>query len=163
MKTFNVIFAEKVEEVIFEGVSMTPQETGLGDTDIADIEEVIEDLIQIHGDEEVIVFVNGNAMPMTCLVEIEDLEHLGWDFSNIYSDVARAQDLSDEEAEEWEKKHYHVKLRFHKNGAVTYSMEQNAEFGNGDYDQGDCGDAAEAQKDLKKLIASGEIWDVKCM
>jgi hypothetical protein len=163
MKTFNVTFENQVEEVTYNGVSMTPQEAGLGHTDITDIEEVIESLIEVHGDEEVIVFVNGNAMPMTCKVLIDDLEDLGWDFSNIFQEVSDAQKLSLEDAEKWEKEHYHVKLRFHANGAVDYYLCQNAEYGNEDFAQGDCGDNEAAQKDLQKLISEEKIWSVKCI
>lgn len=162
MKTFNVTFENQVEQVTYNGVSMTPQEAGLGHTDISDIEEVIEALIEVHGEnEEVIVFVNDNAMPMTCKVLIEDLEDLGWDFSNIYQEVSDAQELSLEDAEKWEKDHYHVELRFFSNGGVDYFMCENAEYGNNHGSAEDCGDSEEAQKDLKKLIASGKIWEVK--
>ena len=158
MKVFNVTFKNQVEEVRYNGQSMTPQEAGLSHTDI---EEVIDALIEVHGDEEVIVFVNGNAMPMTCKVEIADLEELGWDFQNIYEDVANAKNISVEDAEKWEKENYCVELRFDKNGGCDYLMKQFQ--GNNDSSYEECGDNKEAQKDLKKLIAAGKIWDVKCI
>jgi hypothetical protein len=159
MKAFNVTFSNQVEEVKFNGVSMTPQEAGLSHTDITDIESVIDALIEVHGiDEEVIVFVNGNVMPMTCKAEIKDLEDLGWDFSNIYEEVADAQELSLEAAEAWEKENYCVELKFYENGGVDYLMSQ--KNGNEHSSYENCGDSKAAQKDLKKLIQQGKIWDV---
>jgi hypothetical protein len=42
--------------------------------------------------------------------DFEDLEDLGWDFSDLYEGVAAANEMSIEAAEAWEKENYHVYL-----------------------------------------------------
>lgn len=42
--------------------------------------------------------------------DFEDLENLGWDFSDLYEGVAGAKQMTIEEAEAWEKENYHVYL-----------------------------------------------------
>jgi hypothetical protein len=94
-------------------------------------------------------------------VEITDLEQLGWDFSNIYSEVSEAKSISIEEAADFEKQNYCVRLIVDEKSNVSYSICQKAHYGNEEFYQGDSGDNAAALEDLRKLINSNLVWDVK--
>jgi hypothetical protein len=90
-------------------------------------------------------------------VDFSDLEKLGWEFSDLYESVAFARGISLEEAEEWEKKNYHVRL--FNNGNGVYWISSDNKHG----DTGDAqwpGDAAKTEKDIQALYASGELWEV---
>jgi hypothetical protein len=102
-----------------------------------------------------------NLKNISAKVEISDLENLGWDFTNIYEEVSDAQSISLEDAEKFEKENYHVKLKVDAKGNLTYALCQNAEYGNEEFEQGDCGDNEAGLNDLKALIDSGKVWDLK--
>lgn len=93
--------------------------------------------------------------------EIADLENLGWDFSYIYDEVAEAQKLTTEQAEEWEKENYCVEITVNEAGKTGYSMQQQPHYGNESFGQGDTGDDKKTIEDLNLLLAEGKLWDIE--
>ena len=90
-------------------------------------------------------------------VEIEDLEKIGWEFSDLYEGVAAAQGLSLEDAEKWEKENYHIRL--HNNGdGVMWIPSHNTAGDTGDSE--DPGDSEKTEKDIQQLYADGDLWKV---
>lgn len=90
-------------------------------------------------------------------VDFEDLEKLGWDFSQLYKGVAAAQGISMEEAEAWEKENYHVRL-FNNGNGVKWIPSHN-QYG----DQGDCedpGDDKKTEYDIQHLYNNAGLWEV---
>lgn len=101
-----------------------------------------------------------NLTNISASVDITDLENLGWDFTNIYIGVADALNITLLEAEIFEKERYHVNLKVDENGNLTYSMVQNAEYGNNIFFQGDSGDNIAAISDLNILIKNNKVWNI---
>jgi len=92
-------------------------------------------------------------------VEIADLEGIGWDFSHIYESVSRAKDLTEEEAEKWEKENFHALITVSENGTTywrPYAWE-----GNEAYEAEETGDDEQTVKDLKELAKADKLWDVE--
>lgn len=90
-------------------------------------------------------------------VEIEHLENIGWDFSQLYEGVAAAQQMSLEDAEKWEKENYHVRL--YNNGyGVLWIPSHNTHGDTGDSE--DPGDAEQAERDVQELYNAGLLWEV---
>jgi len=90
-------------------------------------------------------------------VDFADLEKLGWEFGDIYQGVADAKGISRNEAEQWEKENYHVRL--YNNGQGVYWIPCHNESG----DAGDGqwpGDEAQTEKDIQRLYAEGLLWEV---
>lgn len=87
--------------------------------------------------------------------DIEDLEKLGWDFSDLYEGVALAQDLSIESAEVWEKNNYHIRF-FNKGKSLRWVVSHNQ--------HGDTGDSLlvpdELVESIKKLFKKSLLWEV---
>ena len=94
-------------------------------------------------------------------VEIIHLEQKGWDFSDLYQEVANAQQLSIEDAQKWDKENYCVAVTVNEDGGSYYEMCQKAHYGNECFYQGDTGDNEATIQDLKELYENGLLWDCK--
>ena len=91
-------------------------------------------------------------------VDFEDLENIGWDFTQLYEGVAAAQQMTLKQAENWEKENYHVRL--YNNGQGVYWIPSHNNHG----DTGDSewpGDEAQTEKDIEELYERGLLWEVE--
>jgi hypothetical protein len=95
-------------------------------------------------------------------VEIQELEKLGWEFNPTYEDVARAKDISEEEAKAFENENYHVQIKVDEDGNTLWRTV-NTIKGNNGIDEGsdneETGDNEQTIKDLKKLHEEGKLWN----
>lgn len=90
-------------------------------------------------------------------VDFQDLENIGWDFSELYDGVAAAKQMSLEDAEKWEKENYHVRLYNNGNG-IMWIPSHNTSGDTGDAE--DPGDAEQTEKDILELYEAGLLWEV---
>lgn len=88
-------------------------------------------------------------------VEIADLENFGWDFSQVYESVSRAQEISSEAAEQWEKENY-VAIIDTSNDTICYRKRGGNEL----VGQENTGDIEQTKRDLVLLMNAGLLWDV---
>jgi hypothetical protein len=95
-------------------------------------------------------------------VEIKDLEKLGWEFDPTYESVAKAKDISEEEAKAWENENYHVQIKVDEDGNTTWRTVNTPKANNG-IDEGsdseETGDNEQTIQDLKKLHQEGKLWN----
>ena len=95
-------------------------------------------------------------------VEIAELEKLGWEFDPTYEDVAKAKDITEEEAKAYENDNYHVEITVDQDGKTfnrTVNTQQKANGINEGSDDEATGDDAQTIEDLKKLYAEGKLWN----
>lgn len=98
--------------------------------------------------------INTTTRGFSAHVDFEDLEKLGWDFSELYENVAWAKDMPIDQAEAWEKENYHVRI-FNNGHGLKWIPSHNT---NGD--TGDCQDAGDAHEHIVELYNSAKLWEV---
>ena len=95
-------------------------------------------------------------------VEIKDLERLGWDFYPTYEDVAKAKNISEEEAKAWENENYHVQIKVDNEGYTSFRTVNTSRADN-KIDEGsgyeDTGDDEKTTEDLCTLYNESKLWN----
>lgn len=101
---------------------------------------------------------------------VSNLENLGWDFGNVYKDIAQMKNSVDKwdsdvemtddeikEAEEWTKRHYHV--RFRNTGYGVYWVLVHNQSGNHRGLNNLCDDE-KSRDDIQRLYDEELLWNI---
>lgn len=90
--------------------------------------------------------------------DLEDLEDIGWDFSDVYEGTSISMGLDMGEAEAFNKKHYHVFIVNRYGDGISVQLCHNQIGVVGD---GINHDAEQTEKDIQVLYASAKCWQVE--